>query len=452
MLKRAVPDGQQPSKERRLKTLADLAQLFEKCMDSARDEHGLLYDELNAHTMQPWTDSELRALGAASWPESAALPSMAWGGESKPTSCWSYGLSGGYTYENSVTTTGRYICAKILKHLATGGDEGALSDAEGAVRALLALSEEGDKVEKGLLPKPFGGLKKASQSTGMSNDQYEHALLGLCRFRRACPDSPLVPEIESAIVRWTQYFLREDWSYLFHGRYWACLEPCDRGDYPVSALVHPLGLYMPLCLMSHEFTGDQQYLDQFHHRLLPVLQRWIQNPAERFTGHTNSCELQAMGMYFCQTQGFIAKEAQQALEHCWNMSKKRLSPDSLDLDLYGMTQGHRVRPRYLDVELPDTGGKRGLWISNMKTPQSLKTAHTGTLLQRLRHEADRGTTIRRILERFQTVTDITNLIDQDGKQVPPDHKYMTESICVEMVAAWLQVYYMSEVLVDEDGL
>ncbi len=348
--------------------------------------------------------------------------------------------------------TGRYITVKILKHLAKDRDEAALADAEGAVRALLALSREGDKVEDGFLPKPFGGLEKASQSTGISNDQYEHALLGFWRFRQACPTSPLIPEIESAIVRWTNYFLRKDWSYVFQGRLWVCLEPCERKDYPVSVLVHPLGLYMPMCVMCHEITGDEKYLDQFHNRLLPVLRQWIKDPTERFTCHTNSCELQGMGMYFCWKKGLIVEEAEQALEHCWNISKKRLSADGLDHDLYGRTKGRQVEPRYLDVELPDTGGRRGLWVSNMKTAFSLQTAHTGTMLQRVQADAERAATIRHILERFQAVTDIRNLIDEDGKQVPPDHKYMTDSICVEMVAAWLQVYYISELLKGEDGL
>ena len=238
-------------------SLAERADAFEKCMDSARDEHRLVCDELNVNTMKPWTDEELESSGAAAWPESAALPSRAWGEETTPPSAWGYGLSGGYTYENCIMATGRYITVKILKHLVKGRDGAALADAEGAVRALLALSREGDKVEDGLLPKPLGGLEKASQSTGISNDQYEHALLGFWRFRNVCPTSPLIPEIESAIVRWTDFFVRNDFSYKMHPKQWVCTDPTDMGDgLRVYVGRHTLGLYLPMCIMSRELTGD----------------------------------------------------------------------------------------------------------------------------------------------------------------------------------------------------
>ena len=260
-----------------MESFAEVAVAFETCMDDARDEHGLLYSNLNAETMKPWTDEQLQEAGAEIW------------------SNWAHDPSGCFTYEDTMMATGRYVSVKVLKHLANDGDEAALADAAGGVRAILALSREGDKVEDGFLPKPFGGLEKASQSTGISNDQYEHALLALWRFRQAQPDSPLIEQIDSAIVRWTEYFLRRDWSYLFHGLHWVNLEPLNRTDYPEVVLVHPLGLYMPMCVMSHEITGDQKYLDQLHNRLAPVFRRWIENPSERFTGHSNSCELQGIG-------------------------------------------------------------------------------------------------------------------------------------------------------------
>lgn len=420
-------------------TLAERAEAFEKYLDSVRDEDGLVYSDIKADELRPWRNEDLAGKGYDIWVN------------------WQHDPAGCLSYEDCLMGTGRYVFARILKHLISGGDKAALDDAERGVRAILAVSREGDKIEDGFLPKPFGSIKKASLSKhNMSCDQYEHATFALWSFRKACPDSPLAPDIESALVRWTEYFVRKDFSYLFHGYRWAYTDPTERDDgFPTSVGRHALGLYFPMCVMCREITGDARYDDLIHNRLLPSLKRFVRDPTVGFSGHSNSCNLLGYGMYFCWKNGVVVEEAKQVLKMCWQIAEKRLSRyDGLEYDYAhaGASDDHPLEPHYLDKPLGKDQWKFSAWVSNVKTASSAKTAHTGVLLERIEPNPQRADTIRRILDHYRKPQDFMRWLDADGRQVPPEQAWQANTIPSQFVGAWLQAYYLRELPRGVDGL
>ena len=139
---------------------------------------GLLCSDLNVDTMRPWTVDELSKAKAEIW------------------SNWRHDPAGCMAYEDALMATGRYIRVKVLHDPIAPGTPPIQHQAEGAVEAILAVAQAGERVEPGYLPKPFGDLKRAAESKGISYDQIEHVALGLWQFRKQYPDSTLNAERE----------------------------------------------------------------------------------------------------------------------------------------------------------------------------------------------------------------------------------------------------------------
>jgi len=423
-----------------MKSFAERADAFENFLDSVRDDDGIVYADVHREELRPFRSEDLDGKGYDVWV------------------VWAHDFAGCVNYEDCLMATGRYVNAKVLKHLAAGGDDAALADAERGVRAILAISKAGQKIEAGYLPKPYGGLKNASYCRKASSDQYEQSLFALWSFRQACPDSELVPEVETAIVGWADYFLRHDFAYRFDEYGWVAIDPTDMGDgVPVGLGRHGLGLCLPLILMSHEITGDAKYEEAVHNRLVPCLKRWLAHPTgvgSGFSGHSNSDNLQALGMYYCIKKGVAVDEAKQGLEICWDCAEKRLSRhDGLEYEYAhaGASDDHPLEPHYLDAPLPADGWKYALWVSNVKTASSALTAHTGALCQRVDPRPERAATIQRIMNEFEKPRDFLRWIDKDGGQVPPEHAWHALLLPTVLPGAWLQAYYLMQLPPEVDG-
>jgi hypothetical protein len=424
----------------RAASFAERAVIFENFLDSVRDADGIVYADVHARELRPFRSEDLDAKGFDVWV------------------VWAHDFAGCLNYEDSLMATGRYINGKVLRHLATGGDDRALADAEHGVRAILAISKAGRDIEPGYLPKPYGGLRNASACMHASSDQYEQSLLALWSFRRACPRSELVPEIESAIVSWADYFLRHDFAYRFNEFAWVALDPTDMGDgVEVSVGRHGLGLCLPLFLMSYEITGHMKYDDALRNRLVPCLRRWLAHPTgpgSGFSGHSNSANLLALGLYYCITQGVAVEEAKAGLEICWNCAEQRLSRyDGLEYEYAhaGASDDHPLEPHHLDAPLPADGWKFALWVSNVKTAGSVITAHTGALCQRVDARAERAATIQRIMNEFVEPQSFLRWIDNNGGQIPPEHAWHALLLPSVFPAAWLQAYHLMQMPTEMDG-
>ena len=397
-----------------MQPLAQNAARFEKFLDDSRDADGIVYSVLKADELRPWRHSDFEGKGYDLWDH------------------WSDDFAGGVNYEDCIMATGRYIGAKVLKHSATGGDTAALADAEQAVKALLAVSREGDKIEPGYLPKPYGGLRNASRSRNISTDQYEHALFAFWRFRQACPDSPLIPDIESAIVRWADYFIRHDFAFDYYGRVRVVIE----------GAVHALGFYLPLMAITHRITGNPEYAQVMERRLAPLIGECLilKEDSPAWMAHPNIVNLIVMGLVHCWQNDICKEESRRAIGLWTRLGLKWLSKDRL---AYGYAEGsdtNPVLPHY--IEGPNPLNLKFLqWRSNVKGGGSCKIAHTLMLAHQVFPEAGWRDQALDILERFREVTDFRHYHDPDGDQIPPEFAYNRDMLSTQYVGAWLQSYY-----------
>ena len=62
-------------------------------------------------------------------------------------------------YEDALMATGRYIRVKVLHDPIAPGTPPNTAPSKVAVEAILAVTQAGERVEPGYLPKPFGDSK-----------------------------------------------------------------------------------------------------------------------------------------------------------------------------------------------------------------------------------------------------------------------------------------------------
>ena len=400
-----------------MQSLAQRAVRFEKFLDdNGRDTDGIVCSVLKADELRPWRNSDFEGKGYELWDH------------------WAGDYAGAMNYEDAIMATGRYADAKILKHLGGGGDKTVLADAAQAVKALLAISREGDKVEPGYLPKPYGGLRQASKSRNISTDQYEHALFALWHFRQACPASPLVPDIESAVVRWADYFIRHDFEFDYYGL----------ARVVVEQAVHTLGFYLPLMAVAHRITGNPEYGQVLTSRLVPLVREHliIKDDSPAWIAHPNITNLIVMGLLYCWQNDICKAECRQAIGLWTRLGLKWLSRDGLAYCYAEGSDTSPVAPHYIEGA-PALNLKFLMWRSNVKGADSCKIAHT--LL--LAHQVFPGEGWRDqaldILGRFREVTDFRRYHDPNGDQIPAEFAYMRNILSTPHMGAWLQSYFLA---------
>ena len=411
--------------------LAQKAELFEKFLDGKHDPDGLIYGDIKADEMRPWRNEDFEEYEV-----------------------WDYfadDYAGYINFEDCIMATGRYISVKILKFLATKNPS-AIAEAEQTMKALLKLAAEGDKVESGYLPKPHGGLAKASLSTNISTDQYEHATFAMWRFIKAFPQSQLHSEVENEIIKIAEYFVRNDFSYQGYSAVYSTIEERDDLKYPAFVSIHTFGLYMPLMQMAYGLTGDEKYQQQLQ-RLFKLLFEY--DAEKEYVKHQNTCNLFNIGLYFCWKRGLHPEKLAAIMEKQWKLDSAMLSHDGLAYAQPDITDDHQIDPHY-DMESLDPAAslvhnRFMAWRSNRKTAHSVKTAHSGALLQRVHFDEKRAADVRRIIEHYQKPEDFRRYIDCDGKQLPPEFKYHGNTIPLQFVGAWLEAYYLNIVNPEVDG-
>lgn len=408
--------------------LGERTRKLEQFLDRIHNDWGLIYSDVKANDLRPWRNEDLA--GYDLWEK------------------WHDNPAEHTYYEDAIMATARYVGFKTLKHMTGQGDSDAHQDAERAVRALLMIASEGEKREPGFFPKPYGGLENASDSTYISCDQYEHALFALWRFRRVFPESSLAPEIAQVIVRWADYFIRHDFRYQYFGYAIAAIEEKPAGDLPVSVGVHALGLYLPLMRMAYEISGDARYEETMRNRLFPIL--FDHADRDAFSPGQNICNLLVIGLHFCWKRGCHRDKIVGILEKLWRLDAAMLSADGLGYEETGVTDGHWITPHYDDP--PPLNCRLFGWHSNLKTAHSVKTAHSGALIERVQPDAPRAATIRRILRHFERPSDFLRWIDPDGRQVPAEFAYLCNTVPLQFVGAWLEAYYLNLLPPEVDGL
>lgn len=341
--------------------------------------------------------------------------------------------AGFISYEDSLMTTGRFIYAEVARHLA-GGSDTNLALAERLGRAILADSAIGDQHESGYLPKPHGGLSRASGSRGISCDQYEHALFGMWSLRNSTLDEGLAREIDQAIVRWADFFLRHRFTYDYFGRSLST---------PENA-VHSLGLFLPLCSIARGLTGDRRYTDEAERHLGAVIRGPLvagTNPSGH--RHPNIVNLIVRGLVYCWRHGYYRSECERAIAVWAPKALHSLSTDGLAYVYAEGSDDNPAEPRYREAANMALGYRFMAWRSNVKGADSCKSAHTLMLAHRVFPQHGWRDKALGILRRFREVSDFRRYHDYDGRQIPREYAYMRNYLCNQFVCAWLEAYYLA---------
>lgn len=198
------------------------------------DGDGLLQCYLNADTLEPWTPEEFRRHNYTIHFHKVERGTA----------------FGALAYEDSLMATAEFALARIAKHECTGGAL-PLAAAARQAGAIQAVFREGEKFEVGYLPKPHGGLAKASWSHEISHDQYIKSILALRAFQPYAPDSQK-KTIDRQIVSAADYFIVRNFQY--PRRECMVVTPESRA--------HTLALYIPLLVLAGKITGNPAYAER----------------------------------------------------------------------------------------------------------------------------------------------------------------------------------------------
>jgi len=227
---RPAPDDGRPPRGIDLTPLSATAETFHAFVTTRMiDDDGLCRSFLCAETLRPWTNEQLADKDLTDWFQNA--PDKA----------------GCLAYENALMSTGEFAASQIARHRATG-EPAAQDRARRAVRAILAVAQEGRHYMPGYLPKPFGGLGRARDSHEISPDQYTKAMVALCAWRPLA-DAEEASAIDRFFVEAADFFIARKFRHAYRHRT------------IVTAQTHPhaLGLFVPIVVLAANTSGDSRY-------------------------------------------------------------------------------------------------------------------------------------------------------------------------------------------------
>lgn len=334
------------------------------------DGDGLCRSCLCAATLAPWTNADLAKT------DQRILTDMFQNSPDK---------AGCITYENALMATGEFAVSQITRHRVTN-DATARQLAHRAIRAILAVIEEGRSYMAGWLPKPFGGLRNARNSHETSTDQYTKAVVALYGWR------PLASKEEQTLI--DQFFV--DAADFFIARKF-------RHAYRHRTIVtaethhHALGLFVPLAVLAAKASGEAGYrkhVATFH----PAIDAAMKNDA---LANFNMTSLVAEGYHAAMQEGHDDPRLPQTIKRLWQLGEKHIDPSG---------EGH-------DDSKPPK-----------RDSQSTRLAAIATIVEKL-EPATRATDLAlKILSRQTDVRQMT-------------HTRLPESIAEVSVTSWLVAYW-----------
>ncbi len=260
------------------------------------DECGLAYSFLNARTLKPWTNEELR--------EYNLMPVC----HPHVTNPADY-----YAYENSLMATGEYALSQVLRYEVTG-DGRALAAAAHPVYALLRVLHQGELFEKGYLPKPFGGVRKCCYSHEISPDQYIKACVALRAYQKYAP--PAVSRvIDDYLVAIADYHLAR--GFIHPRRESFVVTPENRP--------HSISILVPILVIAGKITGDPKYVQALS-RFDAILDDYAAGKAQV---HFNLCSLMVEGFHLAMQEGLEDDRLRRSIGKLWEMHLDLIQDDGL---------------------------------------------------------------------------------------------------------------------------
>jgi hypothetical protein len=248
------------------------------------DECGLVYSFMNAKTLKPWTDTELKAYNLMP----VCHPNI--------TSPAEY-----YAYENSLMGTGEYASSQVDRFEVTGDGE-ALGTAAHQVGAIMQVFYQGELFEKGFLPKPFGGIRKCAYSHELSPDQQVKCLAALRSYQRYAPASQK-RIIDDYIVAMADYHQAR--GFIHPRRESFVVTPENRP--------HAISILLPVLMCAYNITGDVKY-----RKALKRFDKIIDDYADgKFQIHFNLAALMVEGFHFAIGEGLDDERLKIAIGKLW---------------------------------------------------------------------------------------------------------------------------------------
>jgi hypothetical protein len=355
---------------------------------SLSDADGLVYACLNVDTMQPWTNAECK-----NQTHSFILPHV--------TSPADY-----VAYEDSLMATAEYTLSEILRYEIDGKVE-TLTSATHCIETLLRVFDEGDKYEKGYLPKPFGGMAKAAYSHEISIDQYIKTIYALNKFR---PHAKLETKklIESRIIDTADYFLSRDFK---HPRRESMIVTVENRP-------HCLALYVPMLQLAANISANKDYLHSIQSERFD----------EAFAGLKdmepppfNIASLLIEGFRLAQSEGCNDPRLEQIIQSQWKMTCNLFNEDGLSL-------------LYADRPLLSSRGIR-------------LPAYAPLVYETFPDGLEQAISILEKLNQPEQMLHVNKGLAEDT--FFKDREYLTKSICGISVTSWLVAFERLKLLLKE---
>jgi hypothetical protein len=248
------------------------------------DECGLMYSFMNAKTLKPWTDAELKAYNLLP----VCHPNINSPGEY-------------YAYENSLMGTGEYASSQLARFDVTGDGE-ALGTAAHQISAIMQVFYQGALFEKGFLPKPFGGIRKCAYSHELSPDQQVKCLTALKDYQKYAPASQK-KIIDDYIVALADYHCAR--GFIHPRRESMVVTPENRP--------HAISILLPVLMCAGNITGNVKYKNALA-RFNAILDDYANG---KFQIHFNLAALMIEGFHLAISEGIDDERLLIAIRKIW---------------------------------------------------------------------------------------------------------------------------------------
>ena len=331
-------------------------------------------------------------------------------------------------YEDTEMVTADYMDSQLLRYRSTGEAE-ALAIARRCYEALRRVIREGNTVARGILPKPYGGLRHVAKSRSFSIDQYTKVMLALERFREREATAKERADIARVLVDFAHWWCRQMFTPPFRELYAARIGQ--------SWAPHNYGFKFYLTSLAWRLSRDPLY----KHWLGVFLQDKNEIFKYRNPASANMADLAIRSLL--RVRDLVPQEQRlwnRAIRHTWTLGKRALSRDYYQLPGHCIGQDTRY-PHFLPGRTPFYGWSFERWISRMRYGASTALASAGLAAADIVKDRD---LCLRILDRRGRDGYIMYLFDEDGRQIHHRHRFLREAICGYSNAAWLRAYWEAQ--------
>jgi len=208
------------------------------------DKDGYIYSCINKNTLLPFKDDD---------PEVNVVPIhkmwIANGG-------FPYDLKRTYmNYEDSDMAAGDYLMALMSKYQKTKDSEtkNRINKLYQAMVKLYDTVAEKHPYGAGFLPKPYGGIDRASESFETSADQYFKFTVALEKYSFLTEDESVKKKISDILVSFAQWLDERDFVTPYMGY-------CNYGR--LQHLQHYLGYFTYIMALGYKITGNKHFLQE----------------------------------------------------------------------------------------------------------------------------------------------------------------------------------------------